>query len=332
MDERHHTVDGSIGVEGERLDRFLAAREPDLSRSRIKRVIAEGGVTVAGRPATKAGQRVSAGDEIRLRLPPPVPADVAPEILPLDLRYEDASLVVLSKRAGMVVHPAPGHATGTLVAALLHHCDDLSGVGGALRPGIVHRLDRDTSGLLVVAKNDVAHRALAEQFAARTAYRRYLALVHGGARMPDRGRFQTLYGRHPHDRKRFSSRVRRGREAVTRWRLLLPGDGIHLLECKLETGRTHQIRVHLADYGHPVVADPLYAGRRCAPHPAARALNRQALHAYALGFRHPVREERLTFRDPPPDDVRAVLDAVWGERAVEDALAPLLEATDRDFE
>ena len=330
MEDHTHIV--APDDDGARLDRFLTGREDALSRSQVTRAIAEGRVTVGGRPAAKAGQRLAAGDEVELVVPPVRSADVAAEDLPLAIRYQDADVVVVAKAAGMVVHPAPGHDSGTLVSALLHHCDDLSGIGGVLRPGIVHRLDRDTSGLLAVAKNDAAHRALADQFAARSTYRRYLALAYGGGRMDEGGSLRTLYGRDPRDRKRYSSRVRQGREAITHWRRLLAGDGLHLLECKLETGRTHQIRVHLADHGHPVVGDPVYAGRRIAPHPAARALARQALHAYALGFQHPSRDERLTFREPPPPDLRDALDGIWGASAVAEALARLLEPTDRPWQ
>ena len=315
---------------GERLDRFLSDVEDDFSRSQVNRAIEEGRVFVGERPATKAGAKLVAGTELRLLVPPPEPAEALPEPIPLDVRHEDADLVVVAKPAGLVVHPAQGHATGTLVNGLLHHCGDLAGIGGVLRPGIVHRLDRDTSGLLVVAKNDRAHRALADQFKDRSAYRRYLAVVHGGGRSPDAGVFATLHGRHPTDRKRFSSRVRSGKEAVTRWRVLLRGESAHLVEVKLETGRTHQIRVHFADAGQPVVGDEVYGGRRRLPPPAPQPA-RQALHAYALGFVHPADGRRMSFRDPPPADLRGLLDALWPSADVDEALAPLLVAVDHPW-
>lgn len=344
MDERRHIVPPE--ADGERLDRFLAAVEPDLSRSQVGKAIERGDVRVDGVVAGKSGLKVSVGAVVALVVPPLAPADAVAQDLSLVVRYEDADLIVIAKPAGMVVHPAHGHSFGTLVNALLFHCDDLSGVGGVQRPGIVHRLDRDTSGLIVVAKNDRAHRGLAAQFKARTAYRRYLAIVAGGSRMEPSGTFRTLYGRHPNERKRFSSKVRQGKEAVSHWRILLHGDeargddavgGVgspasvtaHAVEVRLETGRTHQIRVHFADAGRPVVADPVYAGRAKAPHPALAALERQALHAYALGFTHPTSGERLTFREPPPEDLRAALVGVWGEGQVEAALAPLLTPVDR---
>lgn len=332
--ERLHIVPPA--AEGERLDRFLCAVEPDLSRSQVARAVERGEVRVDGSPARKAGQALPAGAQVTLTVPPPAPASAEPQDLPLVIRYQDGDLVVVAKPAGMVVHPAHGHSAGTLVNALLHHCADLSGVGGVLRPGIVHRLDRDTTGLLVVAKHDRAHRALAAQFKARSAYRRYLAVVSGGGRLPGAGTFHTLFGRHPTERKRFSSKVRDGREAITHWRVLLRGDEAsppvraHVVEVRLETGRTHQIRVHFADGGHAVVGDPVYAGRPKPPHPAL-ALGRQALHAYALGFEHPADGRRLTFREPPPPDLRAGLDAIWGEQAVATALEPLLEPLDHPW-
>jgi len=332
--ERRHIVppDG----EGERLDRFLVAVEPEVSRSQVAKAVERGEVTVDGAPARKAGQALAAGAQVVLFVPPPAPAEALPEDLPIEIRHEDGDLIVVAKPPGMVVHPAHGHNQGTLVNALLHHCADLSGVGGVLRPGIVHRLDRDTTGLLVVAKHDKAHRALAAQFKARTAYRRYLAVVSGGGRLERAGTFRTLYGRHPTDRKRFSSKVREGREAVTHWRVVLHGDeaapplAAHLVEVRLETGRTHQIRVHFADAGHAVVGDPVYVTRPKPPHKAL-ALGRQALHAYALGFVHPTTGAPLTFREPPPPDFRAALEAIWGQPLVEQVLAPLLEPVDRPW-
>lgn len=319
-------------ADGERLDRFLAAVDADLSRSQVARAVGAGQVDVNGAAAAKTGLRLSVGDRVTVRIPEPVPADAQPEELPLDIRYEDGDLVVVAKPADLVVHPADGHPGGTLVNALLHHCTDLSGLGGVLRPGIVHRLDLGTSGLLVVAKNDRAHRMLADQFQDRSVYRRYLALVRGGARMPAGGTFRTLIGRHPRDRKRFSSHVTRGREAITHWRTVLAERGLVLVEVRLETGRTHQIRVHFADAGHPVVGDPLYGGRGAAPPRGVPSMDRQALHAYALGFLHPGDGRPMTFREPPPSDLRKMLAAVWPEDELDAALRPLMEPVDRPWE
>jgi 23S rRNA pseudouridine1911/1915/1917 synthase len=288
---------------GRRLDALLAQLEPGLSRAQIQRAIAAGEVTVEGRLA-KPSQRLRAGQRIELRLPEPAAARLEPEAIPLRVVYEDADLIVVDKPAGLVVHPAPGHASGTLVHALLHHCSDLSGVGGELRPGIVHRLDKGTSGLIVAAKHDRAHRHLAEQFRAHSIDREYLALVRGRPRA-DSGSVDAAIGRHPSDRKRFSTRTARGRSARTHWTVERRFAGHTLLRVRLETGRTHQIRVHLASIGLPIAGDPVYGGGRKLS--ALPGLSRPALHAALLGFVHPRTGERLRFSSELPEDLARVL-------------------------
>ncbi|HHN72929.1 MAG TPA: RluA family pseudouridine synthase, partial [Thermopetrobacter sp.] len=256
---------------GQRLDRFLAAAAPDVSRARFQSLIAEGRVAVNGAPAARPGLRLKGGETIRVDLPPPAPAEPRPQDIPLAIVHEDAHLLVIDKPPGMVVHPAPGHGAGTLVNALLHHCGEaLSGIGGVRRPGIVHRLDRDTGGLMVVAKSDLAHRRLAEQFAAHgrdgRLERVYRAIVWGHP-LPASGRIEAPIGRHPGERTRMAVvGGERGRVAITRYRTL---ERFHdaegrplaaLVECRLETGRTHQIRVHMAHRRHPLLGDPLYGG------------------------------------------------------------------------
>jgi 23S rRNA pseudouridine1911/1915/1917 synthase len=293
---------------GLRLDLFLTGREIGLSRSQTQRAVEEGRVQVNGRPV-RSGRKVKAGDDVTICLPEARPSGVLPEAIPLKILYEDASLLVIDKPAGMVVHPAAGHSNGTLVNALLHHCRDLSGIGGVLRPGIVHRLDKGTSGLLVVAKSDEAHRGLAGQFKRHEVRKTYLALVYGDPKT-DRGRIEAAVGRHPTDRKRMSTQSRRGRSAVTVWRVRERYGVAALLEVDIETGRTHQIRVHLTDLGHPVVGDRVYGGAgriRTVGDPAARsrmkAFDRQALHAWRLAFTHPVTGEKMKFSSPLPEDV-----------------------------
>ena len=318
----------------QRLDRALAAAVPPasgLSRSRLARLIATGHVTRDGAALTEAAARVAPGDRIIVTLPDAAPIETAPQDIPLDILHADAALIVVNKPAGLVVHPAAGSPDGTLVNALLHHCgDSLSGIGGARRPGIVHRLDKDTSGLLVVAKTDLAHQALAAQFEARSVTRRYMALCHG---VPDpadprlRGLSGTAWegealvirtglARHRTDRQRQAV-SETGRHAVTRLRVLERFTGAALLECRLETGRTHQIRVHLAHIGHGLIGDPVYGGRRRLPAlapgaAAAAAFRRQALHAQTLGFDHPDSGHRMEFSAPPPADMDALIAALRG--------------------
>lgn len=291
-----------------RLDKLLIERYPDFSRSRIEGLIKSGFVTVNGAKAEKAGMKVAESDAIEVEIPPPVPAIPEPEDIPLDVVYEDADMLVVNKAPGMVVHPAPGHFTGTLVNALLHHCPDLSGIGGVARPGIVHRLDQDTSGLIVVAKSQRAMDSLVKAFASHTAIEKtYLAICHGRPRL-ESGRIENLIGRHPVDRKRMAIVQRNGKNAITNWRVLTtPQDtaqsGFSCLECKIETGRTHQIRVHTASLGCPVIGDKQYGksalDKRLSPVPL-----RQMLHAWRLTLWHPVESRKMTFTAPLPDDMR----------------------------
>ena len=300
---------------GVRLDRFLQAQAPDLSRTRLQALILAGQVHVTG-GHPRASHRLRAGARVAVDVPPLEPLALTPEPIPLEVVYEDADLLVVNKPTGLVVHPGAGHRTGTLVHALLAHCGpSLSGVGGARRPGIVHRLDRGTSGLLVVAKTDHAHQALARQLKARTVERRYLALVHG--RLPHAaGVIETAIGRDPRDRLRMAVRpAGAGRPALTRYRVLerfsVPAP-LTLLEATLGTGRTHQIRVHLAHLGVPVVGDPTYRRRGAAPADAGlaarvAALGGQALHAATLGFSHPTTGAPHRFEAPAPPAFAALL-------------------------
>ncbi|HEY9721398.1 MAG TPA: RluA family pseudouridine synthase [Oscillatoriaceae cyanobacterium] len=285
---------------GQRLDQFCQGQLAELSRSRCQALIEAEHVRVNGR-AAKASQKLRAGETVDVALPPVEPAEVAAEAIPLKVVYEDPDLLVIDKPQGMVVHPAPGSPSGTLVNALLHHAQDLSGIGGVARPGIVHRLDKDTSGLLVVAKNDQAHHALAAQIAAKTAVRQYWAVVRG--HMPEQeGRVEAPIARHPSHRQKMAV-VAGGRSAATRWRVLEEFKGFSLLELTLETGRTHQIRVHLAHLGHPVVGDPVYGGDLKLPVKLAG----QALHARRLAFEHPRTGERLCFEAEPPENFQKLL-------------------------
>jgi len=297
---RHHRVPPE--ARGERLDAHLARAFPDLSRARLRQLIDQGMLTVSGR-APKPALRLKGGEEVALVVPPPAPAEPAPQDLPLRVLHEDADLLVLDKAAGMVVHPAAGHAEGTLVNALLHRVKDLRGVGGQLRPGIVHRLDRDTSGCLVVAKHDQALAELQRAFRGREVSKRYLAIVHGAPRAA-RATLDTPYGRHPTQRKKFTGRLREGKRAVTSYEVKERFGAAALLEVELHTGRTHQIRVHLAEAGHPLLGDALYGRTRPAP------IGRQALHAWKLGFPHPRTGRRMDFEAPVPPDFAAALAAL----------------------
>ncbi len=274
-----------------------------VSRAQVRRWIDAGCVTVAGAPV-RASRRLDLGDTIEARPLEPVAMDLVPEPIPLQILFEDDAIVVVDKPAGLVVHPAPGHPSGTLVNALLHHCGDLAGIGGVLRPGIVHRLDRGTSGVLVVAKHDAAHRHLAEQFATHSIERVYTTLVRGLPRA-DSGRIERPIGRHPRDRKRMSVQTRKGRPSITSWRVRRRFRAAQTseLEIRPETGRTHQIRVHLASVGLPVVGDPVYGRARG----RAAELGRPALHAARLGFEHPDDGRRLVFDAPLPEDLAAWL-------------------------
>jgi 23S rRNA pseudouridine1911/1915/1917 synthase len=294
--------------EGERLDRVLAARALGHSRSVLARWLDEGRVTIDGAPAGRK-TKARAGQVVRVEPAKPPPSRAVAEAIPLVILYEDPHLLLVDKAAGMVVHPAPGHAGGTLVNALLHHAVALGG-GDDARPGIVHRLDKDTSGVMVVAKTPQAHERLVAMFQAHDLERRYRAIARGAT--PDAITYDTLHGRHPGDRKRFSARVPRGRRAITHVRTLTHLHAASEIECRLETGRTHQIRMHLAEHGHPLLGDPLYGGSPKEPRlrAAAEALGRQALHAAVLGFRHPITAAPLRFETEPPEDYLRALEAL----------------------
>ena len=296
--------------DGLRLDNFLTALIPDLSRSQVQRLIKDG--HVKGPSTTlRSSMAVHAGQAFIVDIPEPAAATPAAEELPLQILYEDGDLVVLDKPAGMVVHPAAGHDSGTLVNALLHHIKDLSGIGGELRPGIVHRLDRGTSGVMVVAKHDRAHQELSRQFRDREVEKEYVALVWGVVQ-PGR-RIDAAIGRDPNDRQKMSTRARRARHAVTRVTFARHLKGVSLLKVAIATGRTHQIRVHLSAIGHPIVGDPTYGGvhRRVLPNlRAVMRLERPFLHAARLSFTHPGDGKRLTFESALPNDLQSVLDDI----------------------
>jgi 23S rRNA pseudouridine1911/1915/1917 synthase len=294
------------------VDQYLARAFPDLTRSRIQGLIEAGQVLADGQPA-KAARRLRGGELLTLHVPAPVPALPVAEALPLAVLHEDRDLVVVDKAAGMVVHPGAGHASGTLVNALLHRVKDLAGVGGELRPGIVHRLDKDTTGCLVVAKSEQALVALQKSFKTREVEKTYLALVHGTP--PPEGRIETLYGRHPVHRQRFTGKVKEGKPAITAFRTRETFDGASLVEVDLFTGRTHQIRVHLAEAGYPLLGDALYGAGRKARGRAAEAqerLGRQALHAWRLSFSHPRTGRPLRLEAPLPEDFTAALALLRG--------------------
>jgi 23S rRNA pseudouridine1911/1915/1917 synthase len=298
--------------QGDRLDRFLVAVLSGYSRSQVQRLIKEGHVRVSGRDG-KANQPVKTGEEVGVDVPQPTEPTLRAEALPLPILYQDADVIVVDKPAGMVVHPAAGHASGTLVNALLHHVDDLSGIGGEKRPGIVHRLDRGTSGLMVVAKHDAAHEELARQFREREVGKAYLALVWG--LLQAGRRIDAPIGRDPSNRKKMSARARRSREAVTRIVRAEHLKALTLVQVAIHTGRTHQIRVHLSAIGHPIVGDPLYGGiHRRVPGDlrAVTHLDRPFLHAAQLIFTHPSDGRRMEFTSELPEDLQRVIDELRG--------------------
>lgn len=285
----------------QRLDAFLASSLDGLTRSQATRLIESGEVAVNGRAVSKS-YKLAGGEDIAVTLPEPEPVEAVPQDIPLDVVYEDADVIVINKPSGMVVHPAPGHPDGTLVNALLYHCaGTLSGVGGALRPGIVHRIDRDTSGLLIVAKNDFAHQSLSAQLADRSLSRVYEAVVHGGFRA-DSGTVNAPIGRHPVDRKRMAVTEKNSRHAVTHWEVIERYAGFTHIRCKLETGRTHQIRVHMAHIGHPLLGDMVYGAGK-----PEKGLEGQCLHARTLKFIHPRTGEHMELTSPLPEYFTAVL-------------------------
>ncbi|MFD0848800.1 RluA family pseudouridine synthase [Sphingosinicella xenopeptidilytica] len=297
---------------GQRLDRALADALPTLSRERLKALMLEGAVTLAGRRPTPS-LRVVGGEEVSVSVPEAAPATAEAQQIPLSIVYEDADLIVVDKPAGLVVHPAAGNPDGTLVNALLHHCaGQLSGIGGVARPGIVHRIDKDTSGLLVVAKTDLAHEGLAKQFATHSIGRRYLAVV-AGRPSPPAGRIEGAIGRHPVHRKKMDIvSPGKGKHAVTHYRTLQPLKDAALVECRLETGRTHQVRVHMASSGHPLLGDPLYGRTRASHRDVLKSLGfgRQALHARSLQLVHPRTQENLAFESPVPSDIQELIEAL----------------------
>jgi 23S rRNA pseudouridine1911/1915/1917 synthase len=308
-------------VSGTRLDLFLANQNIDLSRSRIQKLISEQNIVVDGRP-TKPSYKIKGKEKITIKVPPLERLSLEPENIPLDILYEDSDLLVVNKKVGMVVHPALGNYSHTLVNALLFHCNDLSGINGVLRPGIVHRLDKNTSGLLVVAKNDFAHLGLAEQIKNRTLLREYAAIIWG--HMPsDKGIIQAPIGRSTKDRKRMAVSRLKGRESLTEYQVLERFGLCDLLSIRLKTGRTHQIRVHLSYLNHPVLGDPEYGGRqkwikgihdkhRLFAQKLLTLIDRQALHAKKLGFIHPRTKKHLKFDSVLPKDIQSVLDLLRG--------------------
>ncbi|KEQ55438.1 RluA family pseudouridine synthase [Sphingobium chlorophenolicum] len=304
-------IEATIGEaqDGMRLDKALAELVPDLSRERLKALIVDGQVTSSGR-APNPSLKVTIGQAFAITLPPPVEAEAVAQNIPLAIVHEDADLIVIDKPAGLVVHPAAGNLDGTLVNALLHHCQgQLSGIGGVARPGIVHRIDKDTSGLLVVAKSDRAHEGLAQQFAAHSIDRLYAAIVYG-APQPAAGMVDTWIGRSDADRKKMAVyREGRGKHAVTHYRTIQKLRGAALVECRLETGRTHQVRVHMTHLGHPLIGDPVYGRERKGFKSILETLGfkRQALHAKRLGFIHPVTGEALSFDSQFPADMQELL-------------------------
>jgi len=296
--------------EGDRADSFVS-QHSELTRTRAAELVREGRVRIQGTTIQRPSARVRLGDDVVVDVPPATPIEAVPQQIPLDITYEDGDVIVVNKPPGLVVHPAPGHPDGTLVNALLHHCTDLSGIGGDLRPGIVHRIDKDTSGLLVVTKNDKTHAHLQAQFAAHTVARTYLALCAQvrGPTLPDEARIETGHQRMPNDRRRFTGLTGGTRRAITNLRVVTRyTDGAMLVLCRLETGRTHQIRMHLSEHGAPILGDELYGDRATR---AARGVSRLALHAASLGFEHPD-GRHLYFEAPTPHDLQRSIDRLSG--------------------
>lgn len=294
-----------------RIDIFLGS-EIGESRATVQRLIETGNVTVDGK-LVRTSLKLRGGEQIEVDIPPPLPAEPLAEAIPLDVLYEDGDLIVINKPAGMVVHPGAGNSSGTLVNALLAHCSDLAGIGGELRPGIVHRLDKGTSGVLVAAKHDRAHQVLSEQFGVHSVKRIYQALIYGSP-PEETGRIEGIIGRHPTERLRMSGKAKNGKNAITRWKVKERYGRVSLLELRLETGRTHQIRVHLTEAGLPLLGDPLYPdGGRCNNIPDSRLrgminhLGHQALHARCLGFIHPSSGEYMEFTTELPEDLQELL-------------------------
>jgi 23S rRNA pseudouridine1911/1915/1917 synthase len=312
---KHFSIVVSSKDRGRRIDQFLSETDLNLSRSQAKNLIEKNYVLLNQR-TTKPGARLKAGDIVSGTFPKPKPLSLKPEPIPLSILYEDSSIIVIDKPQGMVVHPAPGNLSGTLVNALLYHCKDLAGINGILRPGIVHRLDKGTSGVMVVAKDDEAYHQLTKQFKNRTVEKVYLAIAYGKFGQEE-GLIDSSIGRHHSKRKRMSIRTKKGMTAITRWKIVERLDGFALLEIFPQTGRTHQIRVHLSSMGHPLLGDPIY-GRKGKPgairdsllKECVKRMGRQALHALQLGFNHPQTGERVKFVSPIPQDMREVLECL----------------------
>ncbi len=290
--------------QGTRIDKYLSRELPDCSRSFLQKLIETGQLRINGTATLKSNYKVNAGDEIELEIPEAVEPEIEAENIPLDILYEDSELLVVNKPKGMVVHPCPGHYSGTLVNALLYHCrGDLSGINGVMRPGIVHRIDQNTTGSLLVCKNDYSHNFLAEQLKVHSITRKYRAIVHGNLK-EEEGTVNAPIGRHPVDRKKMAVNHKNGKEAVTHYRVLERFGKYTYLECQLETGRTHQIRVHLTSIGHPLLGDDVYGPSKC----PISGLQGQTLHAMVLGFVHPVTKEYMEFTAPLPDYFQELLE------------------------
>ena len=307
--------------QGERLDAFIASVRTELTRSAVQRLVEQGLIRVGGKEV-KSSYKLSTGEEVTVSIPPPEPSTATPEDMELNILYEDTDVIVVNKPAGLTVHPGAGINSGTLVNGLLGHCSDLSGIGGEIRPGIVHRIDKDTTGILVVAKNDAAHQGLSAQFSQHTVKRVYYALVFGSPKT-DKGRIEGEIGRHPVDRKKMSGNTRHGRHAVTHWNVLARYSGVSLLKLKLETGRTHQIRVHLSEAKHPLLGDSVYGGdarlgniKDVKLKALIKELGRQALHAKTLGFIHPSSGDYIEFDSDLPEDMQRILDYL--NKSIED--------------
>lgn len=300
MEQREFAVEAEDA--GQRIDRFLAGEDTGLSRSALQNLIAEGHVLANGQPAAK-NRKLKAGDTILVEIPDAAPIAAVPQDIPLDIVYEDGHLLVVNKPKGMVVHPAAGHYSGTLVNGLMAHCrEDLSGINGVLRPGIVHRIDMDTTGVLIACKNDFAHTSIAQQLKVHSITRKYYAIVHGVIR-EEEGTVNAPIGRHPTDRKKMSINTKNGREAVTHYRVLQRFEKFTYVECQLETGRTHQIRVHMASIHHPLLGDTVYGPAKC----PVSGLQGQTLHAGVLGFIHPRTGEYMEFSAPLPEYFQELL-------------------------
>lgn len=287
---------------GSRIDRYLSEQVAEMSRAHLQKLLKDGGVTVNDRPV-KSSYKVAEGDKIQLDIPEAVEPEIVPQEMDLDILYEDKDIILINKPKGMVVHPAAGHATGTLVNGLMAHCrGDLSGINGVMRPGIVHRIDMDTTGVLIVCKNDQAHNAIAEQLKVHSITRKYYAIVHGVVK-EDEGTVHAPIGRHPTDRKKMSINEKNGKDAVTHYRVLRRFRRFTYIECQLETGRTHQIRVHMASIGHPLLGDHVYGPAKC----PFSGLQGQTLHAGVLGIIHPTTGEYMEFQAPLPEYFETLL-------------------------